>query len=122
LVVNDGKLKGKLMVVGFVMIFAGLILLVYSDPALNAVVIGQSTSTTTTVASSAASSAISGFPGGFGGSTGVTLPSGTGATPTVSRAASSALSTDSIAENSGGFGLAAVGVILAIAGSRTRPN
>jgi len=103
------------MIVGFVMIVAGLALLVYSDPALSAVVIGQSAST----ASATTPSGSTGFAGGFSPGGGFSFTPGAGTTTTASRA-SSVLSTDSIAENSAGFGLAAVGVILAVVGTRTR--
>lgn len=114
------RLAGRLMFVGFIMIIAGLGVLVYADPALNAVVIGQSSSTTTTTTTTSTSTGVSSFPGGFGGS-GFTI-SGTGGTGAdlASRTSSSTLSTDSIAENSAGLGFAIVGLALVAADWRSR--
>lgn len=109
------KIARRLMVLGLVMIVAGLALLVYADPDLNAVVIGQSTSTTSTTTSTAA--VTSGLPGGFSGGFTISGAAGTGA-GAATRSSSSSLSADSIAENSAGLALALVGLIIVVADSR----
>jgi hypothetical protein len=117
-------MRSKLMVVGFVAIAAGLAVLVYSDTVLRLVLLDQgATSTLRTVTSTAS---IGGFPtGGFGtGGFGTGGFGGTGAITGVSAAsalASASSSTiTSIEENSAGFGLAAVGLVLAVVGSGRR--
>jgi hypothetical protein len=107
------------MIVGFVAIAAGLAVLVYSDTVLRLVLLDQTASTTLRTATGAAGGFT--FPtGGFGtggfGSTGAI----TGASAASALASASSSTTTSIEETSSGFGLAAVGLVLAVVGSRRR--
>jgi hypothetical protein len=121
---GDFFMRSKLMVVGFVAIAAGLAVLVYSDTVLRLVLLDQGATTTLRTVTSTASTG--GFPtGGFGtGGFGTGGFGGTGAITGVSAAsalASASSSTiTSIEENSAGFGLAAVGLVLAVVGSGRR--
>ena len=107
------------MIVGFVAIAAGLAVLVYSDTILRLVLLDQTASATLRTAATGASGGFTFPTGGFGtggfGSTGAI----TGASA-ASALASASSSTTSIEETSSGFGLAAVGLVLAVVGSRRR--
>ena len=102
------------MIVGFVAIAAGLAVLVYSDTVLRLVLLDQTASTTLRTATGGAGGFT--FPTGGFGSTGAI----TGASAASALASASSSTTTSIEETSSGFGLAAVGLVLAVVGSRRR--